>query len=144
MSGRGRTRALVSWSGGKDSAWMLHVLRERHRDAIEVAGLLTTVDEADGRAATHAVRAELLRAQARAAGLPLLPVPLPRPCPNAAYEAALGAALARARGKASPPSPSATSSWPTSGATGRSCARGSASRPSSPSGAGPPPPSRGR
>ncbi len=97
MGGRERTRALVSWSGGKDSAWMLHILRERHRDEVEVVGLLTTVDESDGRVATHAIRAELLAAQARAVGLPLLPAPIPRPCPNAAYEAAIGAAVAWAR-----------------------------------------------
>ena len=34
---------LLSWSGGKDAAWTLHVLRQR--DDIEVVGLLTTITE---------------------------------------------------------------------------------------------------
>jgi uncharacterized protein (TIGR00290 family) len=88
-------KALLAWSSGKDSAWALHVLREER--AVEVVGLLTTLNEAYDRVAMHAVRAELLRAQAEAAGLPLWPVMLPWPCSNAQYEAAMGAALERAR-----------------------------------------------
>jgi diphthamide synthase (EF-2-diphthine--ammonia ligase) len=45
----------------------------------------------------HAVRRELLEAQARAAGLPLWPVPIPSPCPNVEYERRMGEAIARAR-----------------------------------------------
>jgi uncharacterized protein (TIGR00290 family) len=86
---------LLAWSSGKDSAWALHVLRERGE--VEVVGLLTTLNEAFDRVAMHAVRAQLLRAQAEAAGLPLTTVPLPWPCSNAEYEAAMDAALARAR-----------------------------------------------
>ena len=33
-------KALLAWSSGKDSAWALHVLRER--GDVEVVGLLTT------------------------------------------------------------------------------------------------------
>jgi uncharacterized protein (TIGR00290 family) len=91
-------KLLLAWSSGKDSAWTLHVLR-RQPD-VEVAGLLTTVNEAHDRVAMHAVRRALLQAQAEAAGLPLLLVPIPHPCPNEAYEAAMARALdaARARG----------------------------------------------
>jgi len=88
-------KALLAWSSGKDSAWSLHVLR-RQGD-VEVAGLLTTVNEAFGRVAMHAVRRELLEAQARAAGLPLTAVAIPYPCPNEVYEAAMARALAEAR-----------------------------------------------
>jgi len=63
---------------------MLHVLRQR--DDVEVVGLLTTVNEAFGRVAMHGVRREVLRAQARAAGLPLWEIPLPWPCSNVEYE----------------------------------------------------------
>jgi uncharacterized protein (TIGR00290 family) len=90
-----RPRALVSWSSGKDSAWTLHVLREQGE--VEIVGLLCTLNEAHDRVAMHAVRRQLLEAQARAAGLPLWTVPLPSPCSNAEYEAAMGAAMARAR-----------------------------------------------
>jgi uncharacterized protein (TIGR00290 family) len=91
------TRALLSWSSGKDSAHALHVLRRR--PDVEVVGLLTTVNAAADRVAMHAVRRELLEAQAHAAGLPLLVVPIPSPCPNEAYEAAMAGALAEARSR---------------------------------------------
>jgi len=89
-----RPKALLSWSSGKDSAWALHVLRRQH---VDVVGLLTTLDERHGRVPMHAVRRELLDAQARAAGLPLWAVPLPSPCSNAEYEAAMASALDKAR-----------------------------------------------
>ncbi|PYQ20332.1 MAG: ATP-binding protein [Acidobacteria bacterium] len=88
-------KVLLAWSSGKDSAWSLHVLRQQ--GDVEVAGLLTTVNESFGRVAMHAVRCELLEAQARAARLPLRPVPIPYPCPKETYEAAMSEALAEAR-----------------------------------------------
>ena len=94
----GRSRrppALLSWSSGKDSAWALHVLRQR--GDVDVVGLLTTFNAEFARVAMHAVRAELVSQQAEAVGLPLWPVPLPWPCPNEAYEAAMSDAIARAR-----------------------------------------------
>jgi uncharacterized protein (TIGR00290 family) len=90
----GSARVLLAWSSGKDSAFALHVLREQ---GVSVVGLLTTINEAFERVAMHAVRLELLRAQAEAVGLPLLEVRIPWPCPNEAYEAAMAAALAEAR-----------------------------------------------
>src|SRR5262249_10889708 len=90
-----RPRALLSWSSGKDSAWALHLVRQRGE--VEVAGLLTTVNAAYARVAMHAVRETLLERQAQAAGAPLLKVPLPLPCSNEQYEAAMASAMARAR-----------------------------------------------
>jgi uncharacterized protein (TIGR00290 family) len=90
-----RPKALLAWSSGKDSAWSLHVLRERGE--VEVVGLLTTINRTFDRVAMHAVRTELLRAQVEAADLPLWPVSIPWPCSNAEYEAAMAAAMARAR-----------------------------------------------
>src|SRR5580698_8657544 len=87
-------RILLSWSSGKDSAWSLHVLRQRGE--YEVAGLLTTFNEVAGRVAMHGVRRELVERQAVAAGLPLWSVPLPWPCPNERYEALMGDACAKA------------------------------------------------
>ena len=84
-------KILVSWSSGKDSAWMLHILQ---RDAVgEPAGLLTTMNEEAGRVAMHAVRADVLEAQAVATGLPLFTIPLPWPCSNDAYEQRMTAAV---------------------------------------------------
>ena len=87
-------KILVSWSSGKDSAWMLHVIRSQGLG--EVGALLTTVNEAANRVAMHAVRIELLHAQAEAAGVPLMTVQIPHPCPNEAYEARMAAATAQA------------------------------------------------
>ncbi len=87
-------KVLVSWSSGKDSAWMLHVLKRI--PSIEVGGLLTTMNEQFDRVAMHAVRRTLLEAQADAAGVPLRTVPLPWPCTNEAYEARMRAAVSEA------------------------------------------------
>ena len=89
-----RKRVLVSWSGGKDSAWALHLLLQQPE--YEVVGLLTTINTHFGRVAMHGFRQELLEQQAEAAELPLWPVPLPWPCSNEQYEAAMAAACARA------------------------------------------------
>jgi len=87
-------KTLVSWSSGKDSAWMVHVLRQRVD--VQLAGLVTTINEPAQRVAMHAVRVDLLEAQADALGLPLRQIPIPSPCPNDVYERAMAAAVARA------------------------------------------------
>jgi uncharacterized protein (TIGR00290 family) len=87
-------KILLSWSSGKDSAWTLHVLQRDHPGA--VAALLTTVNESVDRVAMHAVRRDVLDAQARAAGLPVRVVPIPHSCSNEMYEARMGAAVAQA------------------------------------------------
>lgn len=87
-------RVLLSWSSGKDSAWALHALR---RDpAIEIVGLLTTVNAEFDRVAMHGVRRTVLEAQAAAAQLPLWTVPLPWPCPNEVYEQKMAEVCQRA------------------------------------------------
>jgi uncharacterized protein (TIGR00290 family) len=77
-------KILLSWSSGKDSAWVLHLLNREHPGA--VAGLLTTLNEEVDRVAMHAVRREVLHAQAAAAGLPLRAVLISNPCPNELYD----------------------------------------------------------
>ena len=90
-------KTLVSWSSGKDSAWMVHTLRQR--GDVEIGALLTTINEAAQRVAMHAVRVEVVQAQAAALGLPLWLVPIPSPCPNDVYEDAMRRAVARAVGE---------------------------------------------
>jgi uncharacterized protein (TIGR00290 family) len=87
-------RILLSWSSGKDSAWSLHVLRQRGE--YEVVGLLTTFNAEADRVAMHAVRRELVERQAAAAGLALWPVGLPWPCSNEQYEALMAETCSRA------------------------------------------------
>jgi uncharacterized protein (TIGR00290 family) len=87
-------RILLAWSSGKDSAWALHVLRQSGE--YKVVGLLTTFNEAFDRVAMHAVRRELVEAQAAAVGVPLWPVDIPWPCSNEEYERKMAAACERA------------------------------------------------
>src|SRR6185437_15495517 len=87
-------RTWLSWSSGKDGAWTLHTLRQE--SAYEVVGLLTTINREFDRVAMHGTRTSVLRAQATAAGLPLIEVPLPWPCSNEQYEAVVREACAAA------------------------------------------------
>ena len=87
-------KLLLSWSSGKDSAWSLHVLRQD--PSVQVVGLLTTINEVYDRVAMHAVRREVVEAQAAAAGLPLRIVPIPSPCSNEEYDARMREAVTRA------------------------------------------------
>jgi uncharacterized protein (TIGR00290 family) len=89
-----KRKILLSWSSGKDSAWALHVLRQRSE--VEVVGLLTTINTHFQRVAMHGTRHTLLKAQAKAARLPLWEVPLPWPCNNEIYEEAMSTACASA------------------------------------------------
>lgn len=87
-------KVLLSWSSGKDSAWTLGRLLAD--PGLEVAGLLTTINESADRVAMHAVRRKLLEAQAEAVGLPLWAIPLPAPCSNSEYEKVMERACSRA------------------------------------------------
>ena len=89
-----RSPVALSWSGGKDSALALAALR---RQGETVHCLLTTVTEGYERISMHGVRRELLQAQARAAGLPLVEVRIPPQCPNEIYEQRMGDAVQRLR-----------------------------------------------
>ena len=89
-----RKPILLSWSGGKDSAWALHLLRQNPQ--YEIVALLTTINEKFRRVAIHGFREELLDLQAQATGLPVWKVDLPFPCSNADYESRMAAVCARA------------------------------------------------
>ena len=91
-----RTKILLSWSSGKDSAWALHTLRNDPN--LEVCGLFTTTNGEAERVAMHGVRESLLERQAEILGLPLTKVPLPVPCTNAIYEERVTAALSAFEG----------------------------------------------
>jgi uncharacterized protein (TIGR00290 family) len=87
-------KILLSWSSGKDSAWALHVLNQTHPGS--VAGLLTTVNDAYDRVAMHGVRTDIVRAQAKSAGLPLRLVLIPDVCSNETYEKRMQHAVSNA------------------------------------------------
>jgi uncharacterized protein (TIGR00290 family) len=86
---------VLSWSGGKDSAFALHALATD--PAVDVRGLLTTVTDGYDRVSMHGVRVELVAEQAAALGLPLSIVRIPPQCSNARYEEATGRALDQLR-----------------------------------------------
>ena len=86
---------LLSWSGGKDAAWALHVLRKR--GDVRVVALLSTLTEGYDRASMQGVRSAVLQAQADAAGLPLLRAWIPQTCDNTTYLQRMAQALLEAR-----------------------------------------------
>ena len=88
-------KSLVSWSSGKDCAWVLHQLRKQSE--IEVVGLLTSFSQNSGAVAMHGISREIVQAQAEALNLPLWEVDLPWPCINLEYEKLMGVAFAKAR-----------------------------------------------
>jgi diphthamide synthase (EF-2-diphthine--ammonia ligase) len=64
------SRAWMSWSSGKDSCFALAATR---RDpTVDVVGLLVTMDGPADRVSMHAVRRELVVAQAERLGLPMI------------------------------------------------------------------------
>ncbi|MAT96040.1 MAG: ATP-binding protein [Anaerolineaceae bacterium] len=80
-----KPKAIMNWSGGKDSALALHAVMQSGN--YEVVGLLTTVNEAYGRITMHNVRAELLYQQAAAIGLPLHKIHVPEQVNMVMYDA---------------------------------------------------------
>jgi len=86
---------VLSWSGGKDSAWTLHVLRQRAD--VEVVALLTTLTQDYDRISMQGIRRDVLHAQARAAGLPVIEAWIPQQSNNTSYEASFADALAEAK-----------------------------------------------
>ena len=86
---------LLSWSGGKDAAWALHMLRQRGE--LEVVGLVTTVTAGFERVSMQGIRVDVLELQAQATGLPVLQARIPQACDNATYEAAFASTLENAR-----------------------------------------------
>lgn len=88
-------QALVWWTSGKDSAWALSMVQQD--PSWDVLGLLTPVNERNGRVLLHGVRDDLLQAQAAAVGLPLQAVPIVWTGSEKDREAPFGQALSAAR-----------------------------------------------
>lgn len=88
-------KILLSWSGGKDSAWCLRQLRQQNK--YDIAGLLTTITEGFDRISMHGVRVSLLDEQATALGLPVRKVSIPQNCSNEMYEMIMADCLGECR-----------------------------------------------
>ncbi len=90
-----KKKALVSWSGGKDSYLALaELMRSRE---YEVAALLTTMTSEPEGVTIHGVRPALVQQQADALGLPLHLVYIPQGASNQLYEATHKEVFARYR-----------------------------------------------
>lgn len=89
-------RALLSWSGGKDSSMSL--LETRKSGEFEVVALLTTVTREFDRISMHGVRRELLEAQGKMLGLPVEKVWVSKGAGNKEYESQMMACLERYKG----------------------------------------------
>ncbi len=89
------TKAILSWSGGKDSAMALYEI-QRAGDW-EIQGLLTTITRDYDRVCMHGVRTALLEQQAAALGLLLDKIYLATNESQEEYDAKMQAYLARCR-----------------------------------------------
>lgn len=84
-----KPKAVLHWSGGKDSMLCLEAVSNR----LDVCCLLTTFSERYRRVSMHGVREALLDSQAQALGLPLVKVFIPLASDMQTYEEALNAKL---------------------------------------------------
>jgi uncharacterized protein (TIGR00290 family) len=89
-------KVLVSWSGGKDSAFTLHEVLKGGK--YEVAALLTTITEEFRRVSIHGVREDLLERQALSLGLPLEKVFISSNSSNEEYESRMKEVLLKHQG----------------------------------------------
>jgi uncharacterized protein (TIGR00290 family) len=92
METKGRAKALLSWSGGKDSSLALFEI-SKSKD-YEVVSLLTTLTRDFDRVSMHGVRRQLLLEQAKSIGLPIDEVWIRKGANNAEYEEQLLKVLA--------------------------------------------------
>ncbi len=91
-----KSKALLSWSGGKDCAAALGKVLAGGR--LDVAALVTTVTAGYERISMHGVRTALLEEQALALGVRLEKAVIPMAASNEEYETALESVLARYEG----------------------------------------------
>lgn len=82
---------IFSWSGGKDSALGLHKVMLDPQ--YEVVCLLTSISEPYQRISMHGVRVDLLEAQAKSIGIPLIKMLIPEMPSMEVYETGMRSAL---------------------------------------------------
>jgi uncharacterized protein (TIGR00290 family) len=84
-------KALLCWSGGKDSAIALYEVQKTKK--YEIAGLLVTLNEEYDRVSMHGVPRSLVEQQARYLGLPIEEVFLPKSSSIREYESRMSRVL---------------------------------------------------
>lgn len=88
-----KEKILLSWSGGKDSAYSLYELKRAAE--FEVAALITTITDGYDRISMHGARCVLLEQQAASLGIPVDKVVITPAATNPEYEARMQAVLER-------------------------------------------------
>jgi uncharacterized protein (TIGR00290 family) len=86
-------KALLSWSGGKDSSLALFEVRKSTE--FQLVSLLTTLTRDFDRISMHGVRKSLLDIQAARIGLPVEEVWIRKGAPNTEYESLMSKALSK-------------------------------------------------
>jgi len=90
---RPRGKAILSWSGGKDSALALYEIQQA--GDYEIVTLLTTITEAYDRSSMHGIRRALIEQQADSLGIPLEKVLLSPVSSNEEYDSRMRELLER-------------------------------------------------
>jgi uncharacterized protein (TIGR00290 family) len=88
-----KEKIVLSWSGGKDSAFALHALLSQKK--YDVRYLLTTVTRDYGRVSMHGVRQELLLEQAKRTSIESDIAYISRDAGNAEYESVMNGKTAK-------------------------------------------------
>ena len=86
-------KAILSWSGGKDSALALHEIQQAGDH--EITALLTTITEDYDRSSMHGIRRVLIEQQAGSLGIPLEKVLLSPVSSNEEYDSRMRELLER-------------------------------------------------
>lgn len=92
-----KEKIIFNWSGGKDSALCLY--RMLQAPQYDVLCLLTSISEPYQRISMHGVRVELLDAQAKSIGLPLIKMQIPEMPAMEDYEKIMTTTLAELKAK---------------------------------------------
>ena len=81
-------KAALFWTGGKDSAYALYLMSIQYTQ-IEIALLITTLNQDYKRISMHGIREELLDRQVSSIGIPLFKMWVPNVPTNENYEKCL-------------------------------------------------------
>lgn len=80
----GKEKISISWSGGKDSCYMLRKLLRLNK--FDIVELHTTINAENKRVGMHGISMELIEAQAKSIGLPIRFLEIPSDNTNISFE----------------------------------------------------------
>ncbi|MEX2601521.1 MAG: diphthine--ammonia ligase [Balneolaceae bacterium] len=92
-----KEKAIMNWSGGKDSSLCLH--RVLQSDKYDITYLFTTLNQEFNRISQHGVRADLLDKQSEKIGIPVIKLYLPDKPTMESYNRMMKEALSELKGE---------------------------------------------